>query len=83
MRPTRFAGTSLFVIMGVCGCGGDPQPAPPPQAQTPPPSETDKLRAASAIGYDGEALKRSVDTMQKQAGEQAAATDAAGRDTGQ
>ncbi len=79
MRPIRCAGMSLVLAMGSVGCGSDPQPAAPTQAAAPPPSESDKLRAASAIGYDGDALKRNVDQMQKQAAEQAAATDAAGR----
>ena len=78
MRPSRVAGMSLVIAVAIGGCGSDPQPATPTPAQTNPPSETDKLRAASAIGYDGEGLQRSVDRMQKQAGEQAAATDAAG-----
>ncbi|HYE07487.1 MAG TPA: hypothetical protein VEL07_18365 [Planctomycetota bacterium] len=70
---------AIVALLALCGCGGEPQPAPQAQTEAKPASETDTLRAADAVGYDGEALQRNVDRMQRQAAEQAAATDAAAR----
>ncbi|MBA3848271.1 MAG: hypothetical protein H0X45_16700 [Planctomycetes bacterium] len=74
---------ALVSVLAICGCGGEPQPTTPAQTEAKPASDTDKLRAADAVGYDGEALQRNVDRMQKQAAEQAAATEAAAHGTGE
>ncbi len=80
MRATN-AFATLVIALAICGCGGEPQSTTPAQIEAKPASDTDKLRAADAVGYDGEALQRNVDRMKKQAAEQAAATDAAARGT--
>ncbi len=50
---------------GGCGCQGEPSkpPAKPGESAPDPHPETQKLRAADAVGYDGELLKQSVDKM--------------------
>ena len=55
----------VLPILLLIGCGDDPAPA---QAATPPPAdtgrpETHNLQAADAVGYDGQALRKSVDKM--------------------
>ena len=71
-----------LVLLALAGCGDPPAPtaATPPPADPSRPTDTDKLRAASAIGYDGDALQRGVQRVQQQADEQARQTDAAARD---
>jgi hypothetical protein len=53
---------ALWCAMLLAGCGDPPAE---PKAETPPPGrpETQKLEAAGAAGYDGKALRRSVDHM--------------------
>ncbi len=58
---------STLACLALClfACGGQAEPAKPGQKTEPPDPhpETRKLRAADAVGYDGELLKQQVDQV--------------------
>ena len=63
MRHVQLASALLGLVV-LAGCGDEPaKPTtanPPPKPQTEQERQINNLGAASAVGYDGDALKRSV-----------------------
>ncbi len=63
---------SVPILMLLAACGDEP--AQPPKLAPKPQTEREKAinntQAASAVGYDGDALKQSVQTMVDGAGQQ-------------
>ena len=79
-------GVVLVILGALAGCGDDPAPMANKAGQPPAPqSERDRqinnTQAVSAVGYDGDALKRSVqktvNTLENHTAESQKATDAA------
>lgn len=68
----------ITALAALTGCGDEPkapEPTPPPAADTGRP-ETQKILAADAAGYDGQALRKSVDKMLDKRDEQNKALEA-------
>lgn len=79
----RIRSLLVLPLLALAGCGSDPAPAQPPPKPPATPLERDinAVGAASAVGYDGDALKqdvqRTVDLQQQRNAEAARATEAA------
>ena len=73
----------LLAVLLIAGCGADApaKPVPPPTSQLQ--RDINATEAASAVGYDGEAIKHSiqatVDAQQEVNAQTAAAQQAAGQ----
>jgi hypothetical protein len=81
----RSLAPSLLLLLLV-GCGDEPAPQAD-QAASPPQTERERLinntQAASAVGYDGQGVKRVVENMVKTSDAQQAKLDEAAQAAGQ
>ncbi len=78
LRP--FLACALLASVGAlaaCGCSIEATPTAPPPPKTDLERRVDSVEAASAVGYDGKALKQDVQGMVKQQDRSQEAFDAA------